>query len=457
MPDSRRRSVFISVPTARSKLILDSRIFAALRARFNVHVFGGLSDGPGIERAYGGARVFWHPEVRVASWSGRMVLRFLEAARSLGFKYRKRREPGMKIRWDLTIGYRQIMPAVRRGRFRRLVLSALAWATARRLVWRLVRRSADPWVADRGLERLIASERPTAMIVSGYPSPQEIAFALVARRMGIRCIMVPVSPDDAFDRGYLMAEYDAIAAWGPAMRRNLERLHEVDPARIANLGVLTTRLQSEILSSDAGFDTRASLGIPERARIVTYLSVVNYETSETFAAVDALASAVRSGELPDTVIVLRTSPWEDATEARARYGGNPHVRVQDSGARPLGAAGTEALAEHASMLRASTVLIMGSFTSSVFQAAVWGVPTILNRAERKGPPELIAPFAHEEDDPSGTISAGLPLAWSLGELLRLTKAYLANPGMHDDVWDRIGRDWDYQDDDYVEHFLRLLD
>jgi hypothetical protein len=449
--------IYISIPTDRVKFFLDSKIFTALRARYEVHVFGQLSGQPEIERAYGGPGVFFHPAVRADSWSGRMVSRFLEAARSLGLKYRQRREPGVGIRLRYTIRYRQLAPPVERRLLLRLLLWALAWAAAKRPVWRLIRMMAYRWVVDRDFERLVTEEQPVAMIVSGQPSPQETAFALVADRQNVNCIMAPVSPDDTHDRAYLMTDYDAIVAWGPWMRRSLERFHDVDPDRIADLGVLTTRLQSEILSSGSHFDIRASLDIPDEERIVTYLSVENYETANTFAAVDALAAAARSGQLDKAVIVLRTSPWEDATAALTRYRDNPHVRVQDSATRSFDGPGTEALAEHASLVRASTVLIMGSITSSLFSAAVWAVPTIHNRAERSVFAEMLEPTPlGEKEDPSGLILAGLPVTHALDELVQLTSAYLTTPGMHDQVWDRIARDWDYQDPDYVHKFASLI-
>jgi hypothetical protein len=452
-----RPKIFISIPTDRAKWYLDTAIFRDLASRFDIHIFGRLSRDQSIVNRYGQPNVHFEPELTATGKLHSLTYSLFDASRSLGYKYRHRHVPGMAIRLDFTIRYRQLSPPVSRTAWRRWVLWGLAWATANRPGWRLVKKLAARYATDQEFERLVEEHNPIAMIVFGVPSVQEVAFAASASRHRIKSIMVAISPDQSFDLGYLVGDYSVITAWGPWMRRSFEQLHDIAPERIADMGILTTRLQSEILSrADDGY-IRSSLNIREDQTVVTYMSVVNYETADTFKAVDSLASAVEDGTLPDVVIVLRTTPWEDTGPALKRYQDNPYVRVQEGNKYALDAPGTSALKDHSTLLRASALMIMGSITSSVFATAVWGVPTVLNRAGRTADAEDVHPMEREdEDDPGGMVTSGLPVARSTDELIQLTQAHLNNPGMNEQVWKRIASDWDYQNDDYVADFRNLL-
>ena len=452
------QSVFISVSSDRAKWFLDTTIFRELKARFKVHIFGRLSERPEIVDKYGGPNVRWEPEIGQPGSRSKLSYRVFIAARSLGFKYRIRNaEPWFVDAWHRTITYHQLQPLIRRSRSRVQVLTIMARVASISVAWRLLRRFSYGRLVDPQFQRILLKERPTAVLLTGQETPQEIGMSLAADRHGLPSVLVPVSPDDIYNNGYLLANYQRIVTWGPGFGDRLERLHGVKTERLSPCGMLITRLQEELLQTYSVEDERRALAVPAGKRIVSYLSVTNYEAADTVASVTALADAIECGDLENVVIVLRTSPWEDAGGARIRFKDNPHVRVQDSGELPFDTPGSELLARHAALVKASSVLVMGSITSSLFQAATWGIPSILDRSGQDQESKTATLVLFEDADPSGMIADGMPVTESPEELIETIKRYLDSPGWDSEVWRAITDKWDYQDDNYVDNFMRMIE
>jgi len=369
----------------------------------------------------------------------------------------RKAELGLVDAWYRTITYRQMQPLIRRNRSRVLALTFMARVASISITWRLLRRLLYRRLVDPQFQQLLIDERPVTVLLTGQETPQEIGMSLAADRHGVPSVLVPVSPDDIYDRGYLLANYRQIVSWGPGFGDRLEKLHGVNPARLSKSGMLITRLQEELLQSYSAEDERIALAVPAGKRIVSYLSVANYEAADTVASVTALAEAIEVGDLENVVIVLRTSPWEDAGVARARFKDNPHVRVQDSGELPFDTPGPELLARHAALVKASSVLVMGSITSSLFQAAAWDIPSILDRTGQDQESKTATPVLFEDADPSGMIADGMPVTQTPEELIETIKRYLDSPGWDSEVWRTIANKWDYQDDNYVDNFMSMIE
>ena len=458
--NEKRLNVLVSIPTDRAKAFLDSRLFPALRERYKVTVLTYLALREDARQAYGVDGMEFCAALEPQGKIARAALAVAEAVRRLGFQYQwRRKEPVHARAWSATVRYRTLMPLCERPALKRLLVRIVAavarFGLSRQVLFRLV---SEFVLRDQGVAKPLRAFAPSVIICSGQASMQEQILGFYASRNGIGAIWLPASPDDVYYNGYPMTEFNVVCAWGPWMRRRLERHHRYRANQVADIGVVMTRIQTDLLRATGGYNIREALDIPGDARIVTYLSVINSGAAETTPAVDALASAVESGRIRNAVIVLRTSPWEDPSGLLRRYGNDPHVRVQVGAGGQFDRAGDQNLAEHARTMRESSVVIMGSITSSVHQTAVWGIPTILNNTElRPMPDDAYSPTFYEEVDLNEFFSAGLPVAHSLEELCDLVAAHLEEPGLNADVWARIASDWDYQNESYVEDFLRLVD
>ena len=456
----RRDTVVLSVPTAKAKMLLDSLVFRELKRRYRVLVFSYLAGRRDAVLHYGGPNVTFLPEVRPHGRLGGLLARLLEAGRGLGYQFGRRGDPLVGSVWRQTPRFRDIGSGRRRGVVRRALVYAVAMAFSTARAWRALVWLLGWRIVDRDVESLLARERPVAMVVSGQGQGtlQELVLGATCRRLGIPSIWLPVTGDDSIYNGYLMDDHRALCAWGPQMRRQLEGFHGVDPERIVNIGILMTRLQTELLAVCPGPDLRARLGIPPRLKIVTYFSVINSLAADTAPAVDALAAAVEDGRLRDTAIVLRTSPAEDPGELIERYKNSPHVWVQVGAWQEFDRSGGSVFADHARAIRECDVLVMGSLTSAIFQTTVWGIPVVLNSTELHDYPwDARRPSTPEAVDALGFFSAGLPVAHSLPELIELVQARLKDPELGRASSARIAAEWDYQDPQYAANVLALVD
>jgi hypothetical protein len=220
---------------------------------------------------------------------------------------------------------------------------------------------------------------------------------------------------------------------------------------------LSTRLQTELLESNRPSGLRAKYRIPDEKKIITYLSVKNSFASDTAHAADSLSAAIADGRIKDTVLLIRTSPWEDSSVILKRYETDPHIRVQVAAPDGFDAVGDEMWLEHAVTLRQSDLVIMGSVTSAVHQTAVWGIPTILNDGtslnQDCGP---FSPDNCERLDLNNFYSAGLPVAHSAAQLCELAAELLEQPERAMGPMCRIAADWDSQNPNYVDDFMTTL-
>ena len=299
-----KSTVVLSIPAPKCRFLLDTGIFRALCGRYRVLVSGYLSERPDIIATYGGPDVEFIRQASPSGGFGGALTRMTESARELGFQFQHRKHPWVGMAWRATSRYRSLEPPIRRGVGRRLVVNALAVAARKRASWRRYTRWASRWIVDSGLEDLLARERPAAVVMTGQGqgSPQELVLGLAAERLGLRTIWLPVTPDDPMYNGHLVPDHDAVCAWGPVMRRQLEEFHGIPPTRVIDLGNVMTRLQEDLMAAAGpGVALRERIGIPAGRPIVTYFSVVNSSATETVPAVERVFSIFE----PHTELIKR--------------------------------------------------------------------------------------------------------------------------------------------------------
>jgi hypothetical protein len=454
-----KRTVVLSVPTLKSKSLLDTRMLRALKERYRVIVVGYLSDRPDIIDAYAEQDLEFAPAAKPSRKVGHIVARLLESTRELGFQFHYRRHPWVGMAWRATLKFRNLEPIVQRPLVRRAFLRALAFSSQRRWLWRRYARLLSRFIRDRELEEMLVRERPEAVILTGQgqSSPQELVLGMAAQRFKLRTIWLPITNDDPMFNGHLVTEHDAVCSWGPIMTTQFHEFHGIPTERIIRLGNVSTRMQEDLIEEETDQNLHERLGIPPDRPIVTYFSVINSAATASIPAVDALSAAVGNGRLNGAAIVVRPSPVEDNGPLMQRYENDPNVWVQNTGAHEFDGAGSKFFAEHAVIVKESDILILGSLTSAQFQSAVWGVRTILNATELEDyPTDAYKPTVYEDVDLAGFFSSGLAVAHDFDELCDLTVRYLDDPSEGLAACSHIARDWDYQNENYIEDFLQLI-
>lgn len=448
-------NLIFAINSERAKFILDTRVFAAAKTRFQVHIFSYLVKTAQAQSYYGDHSAVFHDPAQFFNTAHSQSVKLADIARVAGFQYRNRGDPWVGLKWDATYRLRSTLPVIYRSYRDRLALSLIAGASSRAWVWKRLLDRATERALNGSFAHLIRQLEPSMYVCCGVPDFRSLVLARAARRMGFRTMLIPVSADEVLDAGYLSPAFDYVCAWGERMTQLLVSRHGIPQRNVVPLGNLSTRLQTECLQSGVP-EIRPQFRLDSDAKIVTYLSVLNSAASETIPAVRYLAGQLAIA-YPKAAIVVRTSPWEDAGLIIDAFRYAPNVRVQNTALQRFDSPGIEVLAAHAALCRSSSVVIMGSPTSSLFQTCVWGVPTIVNDATLRPEAGLaLSPADLERADPSGLLAAGMPVAHSLDDLVTLTLAFLRNPDHKRETWAKIAAEWDYQVPDYVERFLRVV-
>jgi len=451
--------ILLSIPLDRCKILLDTRLYRELSARFPVAVVSYLSDRPEFREAYGagGVHFYGRPELR-GRWRWR-AYNFTEILRHFAFLFRFRRG-ATRMYWRGETRYRWATPEDRRPHYlREAVLTVLAWAEVRFSLRRRILKMAGSWIfANPDVDSIFAQFRPTVFVSTAHKSDQEKILAYHASRRRLRSVFIPDSTDSFNMNGDLFHEFDVYCLWGPRMRRHAMLLHGIPENRFLPLGIPAHRAYEELLQSDP-FDVRGTFGIADGVRIITYLAIWRGGFLDFHASIDALLGAIASDRIPNAVLLLRTCPWEDPAEVIARYQGRPHIRIQVAAndSTPDFAGDTQAR-EYAWTLFQSSVIVMSATTGALLQSCRMGIPTIANMVELSPYPEgAFSPRRLEEADPVDIFKSGLPAAHSFDELIDLVNRYLDDPRRDEHVWRTIAEDWDYADPQYVARFIRAVE
>jgi hypothetical protein len=457
---SAKPRLFVSIPHERCKPLLDTDIFAALKARYDIHIFSYLADSPAIRQFYAGPGVTFHPEPKFRSrWRWRLY-NFTEILRHFAFLHRWR-HGATKLFWHAETLYQWVSPEHFKTKrpVRKAILTVLAWLERAFGMRRIIVGLAGPWMfRNAELQRLFERLEPAGYIGTAHKTDQEKVLAYFAGRYGVRSIFLPDSTDNFSVNGGSFHDFDYYCMWGPRMYAQARALHDLPPEKLVKLGIPAHRTYERLVGPRSGYDLHERYDIPRSHRIVTYLSIWRLGFLDMFPSIDYLLAAIESGRLKDVTILIRTSPWEDPTEILQAYGGREHVRVQVSGndSKP-DFPGVAHQLEYAETMRQSDVVVASTTTTPIFLACRFGRPSIANMVElSEYPAEGLRPSTLETADALGFFEDGLPAAHTLHELVDLVDFYLKNPQSNEVTWRRVGSSWDYGEPDHVPMFLSLL-
>jgi hypothetical protein len=462
-----RPTVLVSIPMDRCvKNFLDTRLFTALRARFDVCIVSYLADDAGFRRTYGGEGVSFLSAPRFLSRLRERIYNLAEIARFHGFYFRHRHDVA-RVHWRAATLYRypeDYGPGkdARPRRLRYLAFNLVAGLGGLLRLDRVLAKLLGGWYfAQPALESWMRSRKPVAYIATAHRTDQEKFVAHHAARFGVRSILLPDSWDNFIVDGYQFHEFDLYGVMGPVMARQLERIHDVQAARQRALGVPVRRMYEEVLANGS-YDLHARFSISPATPIVTYIAVSTMACYDTVEIIERLARSIDQGELPPAVILVRTQPGQDPAEYFRRLGSHPAVRIQVAGSRGGGGEGRvdfdrrdENLEYAATIARASVVV--SNLSACVVDGCAADVPTIMNAVELSAyPPGGFSPRALVDLDPFELLETGLPVARSMPELIAAVAGALRDPAASAASRRRAAQASDYGTRDYVERFLEMV-
>ena len=461
MPSSNTPKILLSIPLDRCKNFLDTDIYRALKERHPITIFSYLADRDDFQRTYGGPDVHFHKGVEISGRWRWFVYNLTEVLRHFGFLYRWRKSR-TALYWHAETKYRWLDPEEFRvkRRVRHLVFVILSFLENRIHLRALLVRYLGWWIFENAqLDEFFLREEPTVYICTAHKTDQEKILSYYARRHKLKSIFVPDSVDNYYMNGSLFHEFDWFCIYGPKMREHARELHGIEEHRLVKLGIPANRLCEKLLRQGGSYKVRERLEIPSHVRIITYLSIWRLGYLDLLPTIDYLLESIESGRIRDAILVLRPSPWEDFTEILARYGNRPSIRlqlVQSNGQFDSG--GTDYLFEYVETLRQSSVVVMSATTGALLQTCLLRVPAIANLVElSEYPREGFSPLALEKTDSFDLFKTGLPAAHSLEELVWMINEYLEHREKDRDVWKRILDEWDYQNENYIEDFVGLIE
>src|SRR5207249_3238943 len=100
------------------------------------------------------------------------------------------------------------------------------------------------------------------------------------------------------------------------------------------------------------------------------------------------------------------------------------------------------------------VLIMSYVTSICLDVYFLGRPVISNCAQLPQTTLQKRKFDYlRESEVMGLVDAGMPIAWSIPELLMKVSDAIADPGAHRVIGRRVLENWDYPQQEYQQRFI----
>ena len=254
-------------------------------------------------------------------------------------------------------------------------------------------------------------------------------MAFYAKKYDVRSVILPDSWDNFVVDGSLIHEYDLFLTFSAAMNDHLLTLHHVPETRLKVIGNPVRRMLFSELDNSS-YDLRKEFNIPQQAKIVSLMAVSQSAYWDTFDLIDALLEAQDDRLLEPFVLLVRTQPGEDPINYLERYETHPNVRIQVAGTRGGGGqAEIDFTREDENLEYAATVAgvdaVITNLSACGIDACVAGVPFVLNAVELSAYPRGgFSPAALTELDNFGLLKLGLPVAWTLDDLIQITKLAL---------------------------------
>jgi hypothetical protein len=432
-----QKLAIISVPYLRvARTLLNNHVLQAL-ADADVLVVSPFADDPSFRVEYGRPGVEF---LKVAAPDAMprpfgIVYGISEVMRMQGY-WRRHRRAGLGYQWrTASLKFSNDGNDAREPLVRRIAHSLLAYCGTWPKSWRLL----DKLVASTlfrcpMLESIVRRYSAVTLVQASSWGFVDRLLASNARRFGFRTVLLPYTTDQLWVNGFLLCDYDAVCVQGPFEHECARRFHGLPESRIIKMGSIWFRTIDDFVARN-GLGLRSEAG--NRQRTVTYAGVSStyFPRGSEFKAVEALIAEMQAGRFGDAKLFYRPYPTsaEDRAEIEAAYGNRHDIELQwpEEACAGLDSYSGERiepqLLQYLRRLANVDVLVMSHTTSLGWDAAYLGSAVVANFADDSGVLERRQTYLRFSEQRQLDCAPGMPVAFSIEELVRLVELQLKNP------------------------------
>lgn len=462
--------IVISIPFTRNlRYLISSKIFDRLREDYDVLLVGPQFNDEALRAEFAGPRTsFWAFGLSREQLSvpARCVYELSEVLRRCGYYFRFRNK-GTGFYWNHSLWLRldevgkNVVPVKWRALIR--VLGPLGYF---RRTWMVIDRIFGGLMFnDRGLLDRTNSYDHVVVVQTANWGYQERFLAYSARRHAFKSILVPYTTDQIIINGYLMGSYDKVCPQGPIEESYLTQHHGLRANRIYPLGMLWRRnievFQEEHAAKLAGRELR-------EGQVILYagMSQSSFPRESEFQAVDRIIEAIHDGVLADIKLVYRpvVGDLADLDVITQRFGGKKLVEIQVPQAVFIGvneSSGSSVRAqinEYLEEIAGVDLLVMSRTTTMLYDALHFNIPCIANFADPSGIlDEMRFTTTYVKEDETLRPANAMPVIYSSDDLIHQIKETLRLPSVTSRMKKQIFSAWDYENKDYVNGFIELIE
>jgi hypothetical protein len=443
----------LSIPMDRCvKNFLETPLYLELKLHFDVVIVSYLEKQSSFKERFSAPNIRFASEPDFMSSGRRAAFTILDFVRHFGF-YFKFRKAETRLHWRGSVVYKypdDYFPnqTPKPRRVRHLLFWLACFMSLKLNLRKYTVRFLGSWIfANSTIDELFRDPRTKLFVSTAHRTTQEKFLAFHAKKYNVRSVILPDSWDNFVVDGDLIHEFDRFLTFSAAMNDHLVKLHNVEETRLKVIGNPVRRMLFSELDNSS-FDLRKQFKIPRSVKIVVLMAVSQSAYWDTFELVDALLAAQDNGSLEPFILLIRTQPGEDPVGYFDRYKTHPQVRIQVAGTRGGGGqAEIDFTREDENLEYAATVArvdaVITNLSACGIDACVAGVPFILNAVELSAYPRGgFSPAALTELDNFGLLQLGLPVAWTLKDLIQITEQALERHPSLIDACERAALKWD---------------
>jgi hypothetical protein len=431
----------------------DSDLFSELQRSHDVSIIKengtsatvGLNGSPLSEIIEGGPSSM--SRLESLSW------KIISAARFLGPTFKNRKRPFIGSLWSAMLDYADVDNWSPRTRFSKLMVATLALLASRKSIFGLA-RSVLARTTFRGRIKRLQNEFESrdVLVTFGGTSFLEVMSDFAARGAGVQTLWLPMTPDIVIYDGYHLGNRSLVCSWGPWITEALGDFHGLTGEVIVESGNLMSRYQEQLLNKAGQTKFQDILGIDNDSKIITYFAVDNSSSNNSERILETLIGLVH--ELGDGyILVVREAPKPCEPSEPEATDSIENVIFRSPDMNQWIEAPEEFWLEHALSLRDSELVVFGTFTSGIYQAAVWGTPIVINAIDQSGVSTPLSPSQCINDNVGGLAEAGVVYASTYDELAEVSREAVLNPSEARSKSAVIGELWDYSESEYIEFVL----
>lgn len=461
--------IVISVPFGRnSRFLLSSKIYTEIKKKYDVLIVSPFSNITNFQQEFGGPNVqFWKFDrdiLQMNSWISTLFV-LTETMRFNGYWCRFRNKK-MQYYWNqIKEGYDELNLERKKsfkGRFLGILLGYIGYYA---FSWKLIDKLFSGFFYDGvSFYKHIKQYKKVIVIQTANWDYQERFLAFCSNKYNCKKILVPYTTDQLTVNGYLINDYDMVCSQGPIESEFAIHHHKILESKLAKLGMLWLRNVDE-LTQELGI-TNNSINNKNRVILYAGVSASFFPRESEFEAIDRIVHAIELGTLTNVKLVYRPviSNDNERVDIENKYQHNSHITIQipqlsciGMSEFPITSTVKAEIIDYLKMISSINVLVMSSITTMFLDAYYFGVPVISNftdpsmSLQKKGCPLLL------DGDPLGIISLGMPVVHSFDDLILKIREALSTPSVHNTIEGSILERWDYNNNNYVDNFMKIID